>query len=546
MVGNYYTLRALCPGIRTALQGRRLEQIYSQDRDEAVLVPEQGGAALMVLCGSEGGTFFLQPRHARARRNSADVLRAAVGRTIATVSLHPADRRLEIVLEDGGSLVTLVRGPHSNLLLVDPEGTILDAFRHARTLAGTRLPAVEETPTGSISDPGRTVLSALKSIHPRLGALLLREVLFRIGIPETASASSLSSADARRLDTALAGLLEELASGAPRVYPNLPGLPGGMVFSLVDLGHLHPAAPRVFSDVHEAVRFRVHRGRSHSAFDAKKRALLQALGKEDERLRRAGEAMRADLESSSRADEYERNGHLVLAAAGGIVRGSDRVTLADDRGPVSIPLDPALTAHQNAERWFTRAKRARAARTETERRLAECERRRSAALQDIERAESVTSLEELQELMDARKRNRSAGAPVADDAGEAPLFRVFTVDGGFQVLAGKSSANNDLLTMKHARPDDLWFHARGSSGSHVVLRVGTGSGAPGKRAREQAAGIAAYYSRMRNASMVPVTMTERKYVRKPKGAAPGSVVVEREKVVFAAPALPEGSREEAT
>jgi len=112
------------------------------------------------------------------------------------------------------------------------------------------------------------------------------------------------------------------------------------------------------------------------------------------------------------------------------------------------------------------------------------------------------------------------------------------VEGHFEVWVGKSSANNDLLTLHHAKPNDLWFHARGSSGSHVLLKVATGSGTPGKRAKEQAAAIAAYFSKMRTASTVPVAMTQRKYVRKPKGAPPGTVVLERESVLFVTPALP--------
>ena len=110
--------------------------------------------------------------------------------------------------------------------------------------------------------------------------------------------------------------------------------------------------------------------------------------------------------------------------------------------------------------------------------------------------------------------------------------------------AGKSSQNNDLLTMKHARPNDLWFHARGSGGSHVVLKSGSGKGEISKRAIEEAASIAAYYSKMKNASTVPVAMTERKYVRKPKGAPPGTVTLEREKVLFVEPRLPEQPAED--
>ena len=128
------------------------------------------------------------------------------------------------------------------------------------------------------------------------------------------------------------------------------------------------------------------------------------------------------------------------------------------------------------------------------------------------------------------------------EAREQLPFRIFAVDGGCEVWAGKSSKINDQLTLKYAKPNDLWFHARGAAGSHVVLKVNTGQGEPSKKAKEQAASIAAYYSKMKNAKMVPIAMTEKKYVRKPKGAAPGSVTIEREKVIFAEPALPEEKR----
>ena len=117
-------------------------------------------------------------------------------------------------------------------------------------------------------------------------------------------------------------------------------------------------------------------------------------------------------------------------------------------------------------------------------------------------------------------------------------FRTYTVEGGFEVWAGKNGESNDLLTMKHAKPNDLWFHARGASGSHVILKVNTAPGEPGKKARAQAAAVAAYYSKMKKSRLVPVAMTLRKYVRKPKGAPPGTVVLEREEVIFAEPKLP--------
>jgi len=154
--------------------------------------------------------------------------------------------------------------------------------------------------------------------------------------------------------------------------------------------------------------------------------------------------------------------------------------------------------------------------------------------------ETIHTKEELKKFVSERAKDLDQfGIGEKAEEREQLPFRIFTVDGGFEVWAGKSSRNNDELTMKYAKPNDLWFHARGASGSHVILKTNTGNGEPGKKAREQAAGIAAYYSKMKNAKMVPVAMTEKKYVRKPKGAPPGTVTLEREKVIFAEPALPQ-------
>jgi predicted ribosome quality control (RQC) complex YloA/Tae2 family protein len=124
------------------------------------------------------------------------------------------------------------------------------------------------------------------------------------------------------------------------------------------------------------------------------------------------------------------------------------------------------------------------------------------------------------------------------DSQEEIPFRLFTVAGDFEVWAGKNSANNDLLTMKYAKPHDLWFHARGAGGSHVVLRTAGSKAVVPKEAIVQAASIAAYYSRMRTSKLVPVTFTDRKYVRKRKGDPPGTVIVSREKVLMVEPKLP--------
>lgn len=105
---------------------------------------------------------------------------------------------------------------------------------------------------------------------------------------------------------------------------------------------------------------------------------------------------------------------------------------------------------------------------------------------------------------------------------------------GFQILIGKNAINNDLLTLKFAKKDDLWFHARDVAGSHVVLRKQAGKNFP-KNVIERAAQLAAYHSKRRNETTCPVIMTPKKFVRKPKNLAAGKVVLDKEETILVEP-----------
>ena len=124
------------------------------------------------------------------------------------------------------------------------------------------------------------------------------------------------------------------------------------------------------------------------------------------------------------------------------------------------------------------------------------------------------------------------------DAGEISLrLHEYELPGGWTVLAGKSDLDNDMLSVKVARPDDWWFHVRGMSGSHVVLRAREGA-EPGRSTLEQAAAVAAYHSKARSGGVTAVSCTKACNVRKPPGARAGTVVIRRERVLKVRPSLP--------
>lgn len=119
-------------------------------------------------------------------------------------------------------------------------------------------------------------------------------------------------------------------------------------------------------------------------------------------------------------------------------------------------------------------------------------------------------------------------------------FRIFQLEGGFEVWVGKNSTANDLLTFKYTKQNDLWFHVRGTSGSHTVLKLPDGyDDKIPKEIIETAAGICAYYSKAKNAKIVSVAYTEAKFVQKYKGAKSGSVSIKGEKVVKVNPRIPQ-------
>jgi predicted ribosome quality control (RQC) complex YloA/Tae2 family protein len=310
-------------------------------------------------------------------------------------------------------------------------------------------------------------------------------------------------------------------------------------FSIVQLRQHEKLREMLFDDVHEAIRFFISRRRATTDFDKQKSALTATLRRQQDKAQRAITAIENDLQSDARADDYANFASLIIANLHKLSKGLSTAKLGDGKQEITIPLDFKLSPAQNAQKYFEKAKKSRAARQTAMGRLQELTSKTGIGETLLEAVEEISSKEELKKFVTAwahefgkfgvgKKSNQQAATP----------FRIFTVDGGFEVWVGKSSASNDALTLKYAKPNDLWFHARGSSGSHVLLKMNTARGEPSKKAKTQAAAIAAYYSKMKNAKMVPVAMTQRKYVRKPKGSSPGTVALEREQVIFAEPAMP--------
>ena len=544
MLSNYYTLRLLASTLETTVAGRAIDSLFTQEKDELVVALE-GSLHLVVSCRTGENTFFLHPRYARARTNTLSIMPELDGLHVLSAAIDPSDRIVRISLEGGAFLVLRLFGSTSNVLSVDAGGVVRNAFRNRRDeLASVLRPPAQEGVHDlvafreSLSQATAGSLQDITRRHfPELGPVLLREVMFRAGLTPESPVAGLNPDSLDALPSALAGLLAELSRPWPSLYDGDEDSPE--VFSPIALRHLRDRTARMFDDIHDAVRHVVYRRRSAAMLREQRSPLLAHLREHLRRSQRAAAALRGTVQGVSRAEEYQATGTLLLSHLQEIPAGARRVELADGGRRVSILLDPRLHPVQNAQAYFDKAKHARSAALKDRRRLSELTRQTELVERLLSDLQQVQTMEDLTRRLNEHAADlQSLGVRAQPGQQERPVFRTFTVDGGFEVWAGRNSANNDLLTFRHARPDDLWFHARGTSGSHVILRVRSAPGEPGKRAREQAASIAAYYSTMRKARLVPVSVTQRKYVRKPRGAHAGTVVIEREKVIFAEPALP--------
>lgn len=224
------------------------------------------------------------------------------------------------------------------------------------------------------------------------------------------------------------------------------------------------------------------------------------------------------LENSSQADAWQSQADLLMIYQSDIPRGKASVVLANpaDGIEVTLALDPSLSALDNAQSLYKRAKRIRRGHPHVHTRL---KRLRAElillkkALEAHQRDEAVES--EALELLP--KRDKQAPPPK-----KAIPFRLFEV-GGFQIWMGKSARQNDAL-LRAASPNDLWMHAKDYAGSHVVVRARGQESIPEAVIRA-AARLAALHSKAKSERRVEVTMTKVKRVRKPKGAPAGLVSV---------------------
>jgi len=492
---------------------------------------------------------------------------------LAEVDQPPFNRVVRLGFDALGGrlwLVAELMGRHSNLLLADGRG-VLGALKVVTAQMSPRRPVLPGRPyrpppadrptpetleaeqlRGLLQSPlplPRRLSQALQGVSPTLA----REIAVRAGLdPAAPAAAAVESAD--RLLQGLREISVMLAGGAfsPTFYTDGERPAAFAAFPMrVFAGFTaHPAGT-----MSEAVDRFSRESAPTSHLEARRAHLAASVGATLAKREAALEENRRALAEAEAADRYRVMGDLVLTYARA-ARPRDPILRVPDHtaggAEIAIPLDPALSPSENAQRYFRRYAKARAVGRALPARIAEVEAEARAlrdALVQIGAAATADDLREIQEDLAAAgvlgrrpspsRIGRGRRAPGRQDrsppaAGTGPR-RFHTADGA-TILAGRSARENDRITFRDAGPDDLWFHARGMAGAHVILKAG---GAPTEASMTAAAQVAAHYSEGRHSPQVAVDWVARKHVRKPRGAGPGAVTYAGERTLLVRPALPE-------
>jgi len=282
--------------------------------------------------------------------------------------------------------------------------------------------------------------------------------------------------------------------------------------------------------------------RGEALLALRKTALLRGLRATRKKLARKQAAIAGDAARAAEAPALRQRAQLLMSNLHAITRGATSAQLidyaVDPPANVEIKLDPAHHPRELAEGWFKRARRFERGATVAAQRAAAGEAELAVLdvlEQEIDASADTETLDELAvraERLGVRSElpNQVAGPAKAKEPAKHVAYRTLLGTGDRPILVGKGASDNDVLTRDHARPHDLWLHARDVAGAHVVVPLEKNEVCP-QELLIDAAHAAAHYSDARGEATVDVSYTPRRYVRKPKGSAVGLVVLEREKVL---------------
>lgn len=557
------TISALTRELKMKLVGARIDKVQQPERDMLLLSVRGNGESLRLLLSAATGTARAGLT-VNAYENPAEppmfcmlMRKHLVGARIVSVDQPELEREITFTLDARDELGAVSRktlvceliGHSANIILVGEDGRIIDCIRR-RDFAGNEerrmLPGMlYRLPPGQNKRPffgiGDDELAALIIAADRgapmdkwlmdsfsgISPLIARELAYRCG----ASYDALSAAVSAMRDTVRAGELEAWTVSVDGKLRDFSFMAIKQYGDRAELTHYDSFSAML--DAFYSARDKAERQRCLS------HELIKTVRTLRDRQRRKLSSQQEELARSTGREEIKKEAGLITANMYRLKRGDSALVCEDFYDPacptVTVVLDPLKTPQANAAALYREYNKLKAAEEHLTALIAEGEGKLdylNSVLDELERAESERDISVIRgELVSAGFLRRKNGGKTERAKPLAPFK--FVSDDGFEILVGRSNAQNDELTGKLARRTDYWLHVQKIHGSHVIIRCDGLE--PPKSTLMQAASLAAYYSQGRESGKTAVDYTMVRNVRKPSGALPGKVIYTEYKTLLVSP-----------
>jgi predicted ribosome quality control (RQC) complex YloA/Tae2 family protein len=543
------------------LLGARIQRVVLPDERSVGLELFAGDRfQLLISASPQNPRMLLVPHKLRRGVDTAPpfllLLRKWVrGSRLTDVTQPPWERILTLHFDGEAGpcrLVAELIGRYSNAILVGPDNNVLEAVKHvgpdinryrvtlpAHPYQPPPQPPGRQPPTAVTGREWAGILSSVdadRPLHRVLTSHLFgvsptaaREVTARAtGNPEAEAGAASPDAVAQ----ALAELFAPLEDGtwAPEVALDEEGRV--IAFAPYELRQFQHTEP--VPDISQAI-WRYFRQRlTTDAYAAARRRVQELIRDAESRVQHALEQVQRQAVDQKEVDALREAGELLLTYQNRIDRRARDITVPGYDGELcTIDLDPKLTPVENAQAYFRRYRKAARAAEEIPPRIRALE----ADLDYLEQLDADLALAESRPEIDAVhealvKAGWAAEEPRHSSSGMLKGPRRFTI-GGFPVFVGRNATQNEQVTFHRGSPEDLWLHARGRPGTHVIIK--TDRRDVPDEVVEGAAALAAYYSAARHSDAVDVDVTERRFVKRAPGGRPGLVTYRNEKTLLVEP-----------
>ena len=560
-------------GLTVGFAARELDRTLKGGRVDRITQPERDAVVMVIRAGNENHRLLLcaSPNNARCHLTDGSfsnpleppalcmlMRKQLTGSRVTEIRQEAGDRIVRIDLDAVNEMgdhvlrriVLEIMGRHSNLMLLDENGRILEAARHVNAeMSRVRQiqpgMAYEAPPAQNKLNPETlTAGELLERLQARNGGNFARALAEEISGLSRTAAEELALRTAGRGETwpedlpDACGRLEDLLRRLPDMAaPCILRGEDGSAEEVFPFPYLSRDTSREepCKTLSRALDLYYSTRDAKDRLNQKSASMIRTLKGQAERCTRKLAMQEEELASAERMEEYRRMGEAIHANLYQLKKGMAEAALPDwndpEGGTITVPLDIRLTPVQNAQKYFKKYQKARSARetaaVQRDKTLEELEYLESMLL-DAENCAGESELEEIrQELVRTGYMKRVTSRRQQRQLPKSVPYRYLSAD-GIEIHVGKNSLQNDRLT-QGAGGNETWLHAKDMPGSHVIIRT---EGEIPLETLKQAALLAAWYSKGRNSSTVPVDYTLRKYVKKPSGAAPGKVVYTHQKTVY--------------